>query len=607
MKLKATILIFILIIIQHNTSLAQQSHLQQRVSISVIKKKMSDVLQKISSAGGFYFSYDSKIIKNDSLVTANYSNLSVQEILNRLFNNTMDYTETGNYIILRRRALVPLPPQTVINTYIIKGYIKDEETGIGISNASVYDKARLASALTDDAGYFVLKLKTKSMRPLLNISKENYYDTSIAVALPPKENLIVMIQNMFVPVNDTGTITIISPTDSIPVIIPDSTIRIAQTPLPGTDSTTAVEKTGLGKFFLSSKLKIQALNLKKFYTTRAYQVSLVPGLSTHGRLSSQVDNVVSLNVIGGYTGGTSAFEAGGVINIDRHNVQYVQLAGAFNIVGGNMKGLQMAGGHNHVLGNMIGLQGSGGSNYVNRSFFGLQASGGYNHVQDTMYGMQVSGGVNFSNKKTNGVQIAGGVNVAMHNMHGVQIAGLINYAKVLNGVQIGLVNISDSSNGYAIGLINFVKHGLHQLSFSTNEITNANVALKTGNPHLYSILQAGYNFRNTEKLFSYGYGIGTVINPGKKITLQPELMTRYLYTGDWSYSNILSSLHLNLQANISKYFAVYAAPAFNLYYSNQTVAVSGYKFPVKPSGYPSLIDHDKVTAWIGFSAGISLF
>ena len=333
MKFGTAILIFIFIIIQNNISFAQQNHLQQRVSVTVSRKKLSDVLQRISSAGGFYFSYNSKIINSDSLVTVSYTNLPVQEILDRLFNNSMDYKITGNYIILRRRFLPPLPPQAVINTYIIKGYVKDELTGLGISNASVYDKTKLASALTDDAGYFMLKLKTKSPRPLLSISKENYYDTSIAVPVPPKEDILVIIQNMFQPVTDTETITIISPTDTVPVVIPDSTIRITQMPLPGADSITVVENTGLGKFLISSKQKIQALNLSKFYTTRIYQLSFTPGLSTHGRLGPQVENIISLNAVGGYTGGTSAFEAGGVFNIDRHNVQYLQAAGVANIVG----------------------------------------------------------------------------------------------------------------------------------------------------------------------------------------------------------------------------------------------------------------------------------
>lgn len=607
MKPRRIILICILFILINHPVFAQQIHLQQKISISAAEKKLSDVLQKISSKGGFYFSYNSKIINSDSVINFYCTNLTVKEALDKLFNNTMDYKEAGNYIILRKRIIQPLPPQATTVAYIIKGYIHDDLTGKAIGNATVYEKTKLASTLTNDAGFFTLKLKTKSLRPLLSISKENYYDTSIILQLPAKEDIIVAIQNIYQPPADTSTITIISPTDSIPLIIPDSTIQITQTPLPQADSTPVVEKTGLGKFVLSSKQKIQALNLSKFYTTRIYQLSLVPGLSTHGRLSSQVENIISLNVIGGYTGGTAAFEAGGVFNINRRNTKYLQAAGVFNITGGTMSGVQLAGIHNHVLGNANGMQAAGVSNYINHSFMGMQTAGIYNHVQDSLHGAQIAGVINYTGKKVKGIQIAGVGNISKGTIHGMQIAGVFNYAKKLNGLQIGIINIADSSNGYSIGIINFVRHGLHQISFSTNEITNANIGFKMGNPHLYSILHAGYNFSDNQKAFSYGYGIGTVINPGKKLTIQPEILTRYLYTGNWKNSNILSSFHLNLQANISKTFAVYAAPVVNLYYTNQTEAVPGYRFPVKPSGYPTFINKDKVSAWVGFSAGISLF
>lgn len=607
MKPRRIILVCILFILISHPLFAQQNHLQQKISISAAGKKLSDVLQKISSKGGFYFSYNSKIINSDSVINYYCTNITVKEALDKLFNNAMDYKEAGNYIILRKRIVQPLPPQATTVVYIIKGYIHDDLTGKGIGNATVFEKTKLSSALTNDAGFFTLKLKTKSLRPLLSISKENYYDTSIAVQLPAREDIIVAIQNIYQPQADTSTITIISPTDSIPVIIPDSTIQITQTPLLQADSTPVVEKTGLGKFVLSSKQKIQALNLSKFYTTRIYQLSLVPGLSTHGRLSSQVENIISLNVIGGYTGGTAAFEVGGVFNINRRNTKFMQAAGVFNITGGTMSGMQLAGVHNHVLANANGLQAAGVSSYVNHTFTGLQTTGVYNHVQDSLIGVQIAGVINYTGIKVKGSQIAGVGNIAKGILNGMQIAGVFNYAKKLNGLQIGIINIADSSNGYSIGIINFVRHGLHQISFSTNEITNTNIAFKMGNPHLYSILHAGYNFTSNHKVFSYGYGMGTVINPGRKLTIQPEILARYLYTGDWKNSNILSSFHLNLQANISKGFALYAAPVINLYYTNQKEAVQGYRFPVKPSGYPTLSNQDKVMAWVGFSAGISLF
>lgn len=598
---------FIFFIAQQKIVIAQQNVLQQKITLAASKKKLSAVLQQISSLGNFYFSYNSKIIKGDSLVSFTCSSMPVNEVLEKLFNHTMDYQVAGKYIILHRRKLPPLPPQSLIATYTIKGVIKDEQTGLGVANVSIYEKTRLYSTLSNADGYFELKIKSKSQRPLLSVSRENYFDTSIAVELPSKNDVIVIIENRYAQLSDAATITIISPTDTLPVIIPDSTIRITQTEPPTIDSIVTPEKTEWAKFVLSSKQRVQALNLKKFYTTRIYQLSLVPGLSTHGRLSSQVENIISINAIGGYTGGTSGIEAGGVFNINRQHTKYLQAAGVFNVTGGNMSGLQAAGVHNHVLGTATGLQASGVSNFSGCQFTGMQVAGVYNHAADTMYGAQISGVANYTGRSNKGIQIAGVGNISAHTIQGIQVAGVFNYAKTMKGLQIGLINIADSSSGYSIGLINYVQKGMHQLSFSTNEITNTNIAFKSGNPKLYSILHAGYNFSNTQKVFSYGYGIGTVINPGRKITVQPEILSRYLYTGNWRNANILNSAHINVQANIAKRFALYAAPVFNLYYSNQTKGVNGYRYPIQPTGYPTIFQQEKVKAWIGFSIGMSVF
>ena len=57
--------------------------------------------------------------------------------------------------------------------------------------------------------------------------------------------------------------------------------------------------------------------MKNFFETRPFQVSLVPGLGSHGKMSGQVVNNFSLNVFGGYTAGTNGSELGGLFNIDK--------------------------------------------------------------------------------------------------------------------------------------------------------------------------------------------------------------------------------------------------------------------------------------------------
>jgi hypothetical protein len=588
-----------------------QDLLSKNISLDVNRQRLDNVLEILSNKGDFYFSYNSKIVKKDSLVSLNVHNKTVRETLGMLFNNSYQFVESGNYVIIRkapiRMTMVTNKAAVEDKIYSVSGYVFDEQSGIAIDEASVYEKKQLASALTNDAGYFKLKLKnSKTSTAILFISKEFYEDTSIVIE--PRHNQQITITMM--PVEKEEDKVTVAPED---YLVPDSIKTVKDTSskttaLPAVDSA-KVERTGMGSFLLSTKQKVQSLNLNHFFTTRPFQVSLTPGLGSHGKMSGQVVNNFSLNVLGGYTAGTNGIEIGGLFNIDKKEVKYFQAAGIFNVDGGKMKGFQVAGINNTVLDTSYGFQAAGINNLVKGKFAGFQASGIYNHVADSVKGVQAAGVANFARRKLSGVQIAGVGNFSNKETDGVQIAGVFNYSKKLRGVQIGLINVADTSAGYSIGLINIIIKGYHKLSFSTNEIVNVNAAFKTGNSRLYSILQAGVNAGSSNRVYSFGYGLGSEINLNKMktLSLNPELTSQYLYLGSWDYTNILNRVQLNLNVKLGKYVSLFAGPAFSVYISDQKSALADYRFPIPPSGYHIISFGNNVTGWFGWNAGINFF
>jgi hypothetical protein len=594
-----------------NTAINGQANLQKNISLEVNNQRLDNVLEILSNKGDFYFSYNSNIIKKDSLVSFRASNKTIKEILSMLFNTTYEFKESGHYVIIRkapiRMTLVTQKGVTEEKVYSVSGYVYDEQSGAAINEASIYEKTKLASAMTNEEGFFKIKLKSsKSGTAELTVSKEFYEDTTVKIQPRYNQQLSVTM----IPIEIAGNNEVITPedyrtNDSLKVV-PDTMVTANP---PVISDTIKVQQTGVGRFLLSSKQKIQSLNLKKFFTTRPFQVSVVPGLSTHGQLSSQVVNNFSLNLFGGYTAGTNGIEIGGLFNIDKKDVKYVQAAGLFNSVGGEVKGLQLAGINNLVQDNVKGLQAAGVNNFVTGKMNGLQMAGVYNHVSDSVKGVQVAGVGNFSGKKVSGVQIAGVANISNREMDGLQIAGVINYAKKLRGLQIGLINIADTSSGYSIGLINIVLKGYHKLSFSANEIQNVNAAFKTGNSKLYSMLQAGVNLGDSNKVYSFGYGLGSELSLNKKKTLSinPELSSQYLYLGSWDYTNLLNRFSLNFNVKLGKYVSLFAGPSYSVYVTNQDFGFSGYRFPIPPSGYNTTKFSNNVTGWFGWNAGINFF
>ncbi len=583
-----------------------QNILDRRVSFTANRQRLDDVLSIISNNAGFSFSYNSNIIKRDSLVSLSVTNKTVHQVLNQLFNGNYEYKESGNYIILRR---VSLQITTVTKTtsakersYTISGYVVNSETGERLSDVSIYETGHLTSTLTDANGNFSIKLKDRYKTSSLAVSKDSFEDTTVNI--PQKFDLQLVIA--IVPV--VNELVISSPnkfeqTDSTGNTTKD---LISAMPKKGTEN---VEQTGMARFLLSAKQKIRSLNMKKFFTEKPFQFSVIPGVSTQGKLSGQVINNFSFNLLGGYTGGINGLEIGGLFNLNKKDVRYLQVGGLFNIVGGSVTGLQVGGIQNTSLKNVTGLQIAGINNYVRKNFKGLQIAGVANVNGGEMKGWQISGVSNFQNRNLSGVQLAGVGNISGGEMKGLQIGSVFNYAKKLKGTQVGLINIADTSDGYSIGLINIVLKGYHKLSLSTNEIVDGNIAFKTGSRRLYSILQAGLNLKKAdEKLYTFGYGLGTEIGLAKWLSVNPELSSQYLYLGSWDHLNLLNKLHLQFNIKLGKSFSIFGGPSLAVYYSDQPAAIAGYKYTILSSDYKSFeLGDPKVRGWFGWNAGINIF
>ncbi|MBS1567222.1 MAG: carboxypeptidase-like regulatory domain-containing protein [Bacteroidetes bacterium] len=601
--------ILVLLAMLAGDSVRAQSILNKIVPLEVTRQRLDHVLEILSNRGNFYFSYNSSIIRKDSIVSISGNGRSVGQILKQLFGNSYEFIESGNYVIIRmaplRTPIITSQTYTDDKVYVVSGYLLDESSGEGLRNATVYEKHRLQSTLTDSKGYFEIRFKSRPVTTALTFSKEFYQDTTIVIQSRYNQQLRVAIP----PAEWNARMVTVSPED---YLVHDSIVIAIQVDSVIThyghliNDSVKVERTFVGRIFVSSRQLVQSLNLKKFFTERPFQLSLLPGISTHGWLNAQVVNKVSLNMLGGYSAGVNGVELGGWFNIDKQSVRWVQMAGWFNLVGGSMTGFQAAGLHNLVLDSVTGAQFSGISNVVKKKFHGFQAAGIYNHVGDSMKGAQMAGIANFTRKSLTGFQAAGIANVSTCEVKGTQMAGIVNYTHRLKGVQIGLINIADTSEGCSIGLINIVLKGYHKLVLSANEVTNTNAAFKTGTEKFYSILQAGSQTGTSEKLYSFGYGVGWNIHLNDRWSVSPEILAQMLYMGKWDADNFMNRINVNLNFKLGRFCSVSAGPAFSAYYTDKPKVLQGYKSEPAP-GYHSFTLGGSVKGWIGWNAAINLF
>lgn len=588
--MKYLTLLFILFFWLKNESLGQ--HLYKKLNLNLKEKTVEHALEQISLKGDFNFSYDGKLLQKDSVISIKVSEAYVWQILDQLFDYQVSYKETDNHIILRpaqhRFYLVAEEISATKYNYKISGYVINSINEKGVDQVSVYEKRLLQSSLTNKDGYFSIKFRGNHPSVVLTASKENYKDTSMIfladIAIAPEGYLDKSTKSSF---------TVSS----------------------------VIERTRINRFLLSSRRSIQSLNIPDFFANSPFQASLIPGIGSHGMMSSQVINKGSLNLIGGYTAGINGVEVGGVFNITKGKVEKVQIAGMFNAVGGQLNGVQLAGFTNFTLDSIKGVQIAGTSNYTSSAVAGVQIAGVVNYTSQSLEGLQIAGVsnlvlkhvqgtqiaglININGKNIQGTQVSGLGNISLQKVSGTQISGLFNYAKAVDGVQIALINVAGSSNAYSIGLFNFFKDGYRKIEFTSDEILNTQISFKTGNAKLYTFLLGATHIEKDQKAFAAGLGIGHDFRALKKLQFSLLSSSKVFFTGNDRYFPILNRISFQPSYPIMSNLRIFAGPSFNFFHDDNNQQVAGGYKTIFPSYASNLNTHIKT--WVGWNVGLTIF
>jgi hypothetical protein len=492
----------------------------------------------------------------------------------------------------------------------VSGYVVDEATGERLKNVSVYDPLTFSSTVTNKYGYFEMKVEKPSPDIKLSVNKENYGDTVVTLA------------------QDSARLL------HIPMRINTAKLE------------TFADSLGrkLKRFWKTKILISRNPNLQNIRDTlyRTTQFSVVPFIGTNHKLSGNVINDFSFNLFGGYALGVRRFEMGGVFNIDRGDVQGVQLAGVLNATGGKVKALQLAGLFNANYdtaeavqlaglinfnwGSIRGFTGAGVMNITREDSRALQMAGVANITAGNQKGpqfagvfnivtkdagpLQMAGVYNVSAGDMRGIQIGGVFNVAAKKMKGAQIAPVFNYGRNVKGAQIGLINISDSIQGIPLGLLSFSNHGYHKIEIAADEIFYTNIAFRTGVHQLYNIFTAGAKpdtFEGDSTYWTFGYGIGTAPKITRWLSMNFDITTNQIVDRKKIEEiNLLNKLYIGFDVQLLKKMSLTFGATLNGYVTK--TGYDGYS-PLFTRYEPNII-YDKnfndlnLKMWWGAKVGL---
>ena len=478
MNLRKFLTLFLFFLLLQGFRANAQDYMSRNVTIgNTGPVTIANLLKRITIRSDFNFAYNNKSIPADSIVTISGYHGTLYNFLARLFGTDYEFKEVPGYVILRHAPnnliLTAEAESNQPGELLVKGHVSDALLKTNVARVSVVEKDLLIAQLTDEEGNFSFKVSNPNASLLLTASKDNYRDTSI-----------YLLQDVSI----AGV----------------KTKKRRYRYDPDESKKRAKLEHGFSRFFITSKQKIQDLNLGGLFAYSPYQISLTPGLSSHGIYNNQVINHLSLNLIGGYTAGIQGVELGGVFNIDRNNVGFLQAAGVFNIVGGDLSGIQLAGIYNQVLNNTSGLQMAGLYNRADNLISGVQLSMIAN-AADTCHGLQLTGLINYSKTA------------------GSQFSGLLNIARKVHGFQFGPVNIADSSD-YPIGFVNLIKNGQKSLALSYDETKFMHLDFRSGGRVLYGLLGTGFSTVSGPYKYVLDLGFGAHLLRDQQFMLDGELV-----------------------------------------------------------------------------------
>lgn len=576
----------------------QTPYLEKPVTIRNSTISYSELFKQLSNQTGVVFSYTH--FDDSRKVTVSYLKKPLRIILNDLFNSGgCTYKMKGKYVILTCKPFDPTlgkPKTETAATVLVNGYIYDAIDSSLVAQSSVYLRQNRQSAVTNEYGYFSMNFPKTSDVLSISVAKENYEDTTVVILSKQRNTIVIYLQ----PKAPPTTITV------------NDSVKIIYRPVIDSSNIAAADTLTEEPFDFWKQFRRKQSNLRNISDTlfTTFSFSFAPPLSTNRLLGINTVNKYSFNLLAGYSKGIDVLEIGGLVNLDYGNVQYAQLGGLMNLVSGNSRGVQVAGLLNTVGKDVEGVQVAGLFNVDKGNVHYVQAAGLGNTVFGSVYGAQIAGLFNTNGKGADGLQLAGicnqspvmkGVQVAgianmtWHTTEGMQIAGianttdtiigmqlagiannaryvkgfqlsgLVNRAGHVDGTQLGFINIAHSTSGVPLGFLSYVHDGYHKIELATDENLLTTVSFRTGVDLLHNIFIAGTQFSGSQRVWTFGYGVGSAIKLSKRWYLNADLTAQQLQltnTGNIGY-NQLSKAYIGVECRIWKKFSIAAGPTLN--------------------------------------------
>jgi len=189
----------------------QDELLNRKISLSRQNSTVYEALNRIAEKAGCSFVYDSRLVENDKRVRLSADQQPLREVLDKvLANPELDYKVIGTHVLIYRPAknnnrLIPAAPLPKVDTtrqIVLRGYVYDEQNKTAVPYVSIGIEGMTFGTITNNDGYFVLKVPPEYSGSSLTISHLGYMGQSIPIQLLDRQQVDIFLTRRVISIQE---------------------------------------------------------------------------------------------------------------------------------------------------------------------------------------------------------------------------------------------------------------------------------------------------------------------------------------------------------------------------------------------------------------------
>jgi len=200
-------LLFFVFVSTSNFAVAQESILEQRISLTDQKITVYEVFNRITELTGYFFIYDSKLVDSDKKVNVSSERKPLKQILNDLLEDkSLDFKVIEKHILIYKHEIQTTVNQSIkldsARTITIKGQLYDKQTKKILPFVTIGIVEKNIGTVSNNDGIFILKLPSTYLNSTVIISHLGYKTQQLPIKLLINQKVDVFLETEFISIQE---------------------------------------------------------------------------------------------------------------------------------------------------------------------------------------------------------------------------------------------------------------------------------------------------------------------------------------------------------------------------------------------------------------------